>query len=337
MLTQPAPKKAPERIFFADHLRAALVILVVLVVAAAFVPTITQYIAARSHAQTQVVVVNDAGAIAGLNEAALASTIGTELNGTNTSGTPPYAVSIQPQSDLGSLQNEVKNGKLGILLVIDRAANGDLHFTYYTNAGINDSNLPRVQALAQQLTFLDAAQRLGLTSSQTQSLFAPPNLTVVNSQVTRPTSQLIAGYVLAFGGSVLIYASGAVYAGFVAAGVVEEKRSRVMELLLNATTPFQLMVGKIVGIGAVCLTQMGAMVIIGIGALLLQTPIQAALFGANAGNFISYLTGVSVPFYLFFLVYFLLDFFLYATISAGLGAMVKRQRRCKASASFLTC
>jgi ABC-2 type transport system permease protein len=301
------------------------IILVVLVAAAAFVPTITQYIAARSNAQTRVVVVNNAGAIAGLNEATLASTIGTELNGTNTSGTPPYAVSIQPQADLGSLQNEVKNGKLGILLVIERAANGDLHFTYYTNAGINDSNLPRVQALAQQLTFLDTAQRLGLTSSQTQSLFAPSSLTVVNSQVTRPTSQLIAGYVLAFGGSVLIYASGAVYAGFVAAGVVEEKSSRVMELLLNATTPFQLMVGKIVGIGAVCLTQMGAMVIIGIGALLLQTPIQAALFGANAGNFISYLTGVSVPFYLFFLVYFLLDFFLYATISAGLGAMVKRQ------------
>jgi ABC-2 type transport system permease protein len=97
-----------------------------------------------------------------------------------------------------------------------------------------------------------------------------------------------------------------IYSGFVAAGVVEEKSSRVMELLLNATTPFQLLVGKIVGIGAVCLTQMGAMVIIGIGALLLQTPIQAALFGANAGNFISYLTGVSVPFYLFFLVYFLL-------------------------------
>jgi ABC-2 type transport system permease protein len=38
-----------------------------------------------------------------------------------------------------------------------------------------------------------------------------------------------------------------------------------------------------------------------------------------------YLTSVSVPFYLLFLVYFLMGFFLYATIYAGLGALVKRQ------------
>ena len=41
---------------------------------------------------------------------------------------------------------------------------------------------------------------------------------------------------------------------------------------MNATTPFQLMIGKIVGIGAACLTQMLIVVAVGIGALLLQTP-----------------------------------------------------------------
>ncbi len=65
--------------------------------------------------------------------------------------------------------------------------------------------------------------------------------------------------------------------------------------------------------------------VVGITALLLQTPLQAALFGQHAGGFIQYLTGISVPFYLLFLVYFLLAFFLYATLYAGLGALVKRQ------------
>src|SRR5581483_613331 len=59
--------------------------------------------------------------------------------------------------------------------------------------------------------------------------------------------------------------------------------------------------------------------------LLLQTPLQAKLFGAPVGSFTQYLIGVSIPFYLLFLVYFLLAFFLYATLYAGLGAMVKRQ------------
>jgi ABC-2 type transport system permease protein len=58
--------------------------------------------------------------------------------------------------------------------------------------------------------------------------------------------------------------------------------------------------------------------------LLLQTPIQTALFGANSGGFTQFLTSVSIPFYVLFLVYFVLEFFMYASIYAGLGALVKR-------------
>ena len=130
---------------------------------------------------------------------------------------------------------------------------------------------------------------------------------------------------LAIAGVILLFISVSLYGGIVAAGVAEEKSNRIMEILVNAATPFQLMVGKIVGIGAACLTQMGSLVVVGIGALLLQAPLQAALFGASAGGFTQYFTGVSIPFYLLFLIYFLLAFFLYATLFAGLGAMVKRQ------------
>jgi len=130
---------------------------------------------------------------------------------------------------------------------------------------------------------------------------------------------------LATAGVILIFISVEIYGAIVAAGVAEEKSSRMMEILVNAATPFQLLAGKIVGIGAACLTQMGGVVVVGITGLLLQTPLQAALFGAHAGGFSQYLTGVSIPFYFLFLIYFLLAFFLYATLFAGLGTMVKRQ------------
>jgi len=301
-------------------------ILLALVAIAAFIPTIVQLIAERTNSQTHVVVVNTAGTIAGLDETMLASYINSELNGTNTSGKAPYAITSQPSAHLGSLQSQVKNGKLDILLVLERAPNQDLRLTYDTNASsTNDSNLPKIQALASQLTFLDTAHRLGLTPAQTCSLFAPPGLTVMHTQSTRPANEIVAGYVLAFAGAFLIYIAVATYANTVAVGVAEEKSSRVMEILVNAATPFQLLVGKIVGIGAACLTQMGCLVVVGIGALLLQTPLQAALFGTNAGGFTQYLTSISIPFYFLFLVYFLLNFLLYATLYAGLGAMVKRQ------------
>jgi ABC-2 type transport system permease protein len=305
------------------------VLLLVIVFLAAFIPTVGQLITARTPSQTQIVVVNDAGTVAGLNDAALTSYIRTELNGTNTGSQAPYAISSQPATNLGNLQSQVKQGKLDILLVLDRAANQNVRFTYDTDASAtNDSNQSTIQTLAQLLTFLDTAHRLGLTSSQTQRLAAPPDFTAVHtqqSQTTRPVSDIAAGYVLAFAGVILIFLSVTLYSSIVATGVAEEKSSRMMELLVNAATPFQLLAGKIVGIGAACLTQMGSLVVVGIAGLLLQTPLQAALFGAKAGGFSLYLTAVSIPFYFLFLIYFLLAFFLYATLFAGLGAMVKRQ------------
>ena len=305
------------------------IILLVIVFLAAFIPTIVQLITAGTTSQTHIVVVNDAGSIAGLGEAKLTAYISSELNGTTTGSRAPYAISSQPAASLGSLQNQVKSGKLDILLVLDRVTNQDLRLTYDTSASAtNDSNLSTIQALAQLLTFLDTAHRLGLTSRETQRLVAPPDLIVVHSQQsqnTRPVGEMIAGFVLAIAGCVLIYISIMAYAGIVAMGVAEEKSSRMMELLLNAATPLQLMVGKIVGIGAAGLTQMACLVAVGIAALLLQSPLQAALFGTSAGGLSQYLTSVSVPFYLLFLVYFLLGFFLYGAIYAGLGALVKRQ------------
>ena len=273
--------------------------------------------------------VNEAGTVAGLNEAMLTSYISSQLNGTTTTGPAPYTISSQPQASLSNLQSQVKQGKLDILLVLDRSAQGNLQFLYDANADPNnDSNISSIQALAGQLTVIDTAHRLGLTPSQTTRLFAPPSLTTMytqQSQNTRPVSEIVAEFVLAYAGALLIVIFVSVYANIVAAGVAEEKSSRIMEILVNAATPFQLLIGKIVGIGAACMTQMTCLVVVGIGALLLQIPLQTALFGASAGAFIQYLTGASIPFYLLFLIYILLAFFLYATLYAGLSAMVKRQ------------
>lgn len=308
------------------------IILLAIVFLAPFIPTIVQLVqslTARPGSQTQVVVMNNAGTVAGLNEAMLISYISSELNGTTPSSPAPYAITSQPQAGLPSLQDQVKHGKVDILLVLDRSSQGNLQLLYDTSADPNnDSSLSNIQALAQQLTVLDAAHRFGLTSSQIRSLFAPPSLTIAYTQQrqgARPAQELAAGYVLAFAGIYLLFYAVFGYAMAVAHGVAEEKSSRMMELLLNAATPLQLLVGKIVGIGAAGLSQMVCLVVVGLGALLLQAPLQAVLFGANASGPALFFTGVFLPFYLLFLLYFLLGFLLYASLFAGLGAMVKRQ------------
>jgi ABC-2 type transport system permease protein len=319
--------RVTQRVFIITSL-----ILLAIVFLVPFIPTIVQlvqHITAHPGSPTQVVVVNTAGTVAGLSEAMLVSYISSDLNGTTATSPAPYAISSQPQARLHSLHDQVKQGKLDILLVLDRSTQGNLQLLYYANADPNnDPSLSSIQALAQQLTVLDTAHRLGLTPSQTARLFAPASLTIAytqQSQSARPASAIAASYVLAFAGVYLLFYAVFAYAMAVAHGVAEEKSSRVMELLVNAATPLQLLVGKIVGIGAAGLSQMACLVVVGLGALLLQAPLQAALFGANAGGLTLLFTGVFLPFYLLFLVYFLLEFFLYATLFAGLGAMVKRQ------------
>src|SRR5438067_4252185 len=73
------------------------IILLVIVFLAAFIPTMVQFFSSRSSVQTSIVVVNDAGSVAGLNDTALAAYIGTALNGTTgtqTAGTPAFALTF---------------------------------------------------------------------------------------------------------------------------------------------------------------------------------------------------------------------------------------------------
>ena len=76
-----------------------------------------------------------------------------------------------------------------------------------------------------------------------------------------------------------------------------------LELGIEIPSGAFLMVGKIVGIGAAGLTQMVCVVAVGIGALLLQNPLQAALFGANSGGMSLNITGISITFLLLLLIF----------------------------------
>ena len=312
--------------------KISTIVILILIMLGSFVPTIVAYVGSIVNTQKNVVVVNIAGPIAGMNNDALLTYIDTTLNGTtqgqNASGKPAFSITMGSADTSGSLQKQVKDGAVNSLLVLERAPNQDVQFTYTTNANpIGDSNVTKVQGLAGQLSLLDKASRLGLTPDQTSTLFNQPQFTVVNlgAPNDRSTSDIVAGYVIAYVGIMLIFMSIYLYGYGVAMGVAEEKGSRIMEILVNAATPFQLMAGKILGIGAAGLTQMTAFVAVGIGALLLQTPIEDALLGSTTGGLNLDITSSSITLLLLLLVYFILGFLLYASLFAAMGALVKRQ------------
>jgi ABC-2 type transport system permease protein len=112
-------------------------------------------------------------------------------------------------------------------------------------------------------------------------------------------------------GAFLLFFSIQTYGGMVAQGVVEEKASRVVELVLATVRPWQLLLGKVLGLGAVGLLQL-----VVLGAVGLAVAGAAGLLVAGVG-----LVGTLVS----VLAWYLLGFTMYATIYAALGSLVSRQ------------
>jgi ABC-2 type transport system permease protein len=127
---------------------------------------------------------------------------------------------------------------------------------------------------------------------------------------------------VAFVGVLLLYGQLFAYGYWVAAGVVEEKSSRVVEVLLATLRPSHLLRGKILGIGLLGLLQL---LLIGL----------VALFASNAVGSLEFPTGAIATMGVV-LVWFVLGFFFYAGLFAVAGSIVSRQEDLQTTMTPLT-
>lgn len=118
--------------------------------------------------------------------------------------------------------------------------------------------------------------------------------------------------VMAFVLIMIIYIMVIMYGSHTLTAVIEEKNTRMAEVLLASVSPNDLMLGKVLGIGAAGLTQFGIWALTFFG--LSQRGISVGEFSLNVG-FLSPIILIS------FVIFFVLGFFLYATLYAGVGAM----------------
>ena len=130
----------------------------------------------------------------------------------------------------------------------------------------------------------------------------------------------ISGIATGFAGALILYMSMLLYGAFVLRSVLDEKRNRVVEVVISAVTPGRLMLGKILGVGSMGMTQLGIWAACAALIGLLGVPMLAArLPQADLSQIVELLPGVGTLVLL--LVYFLLGFFLYASLFAAVGAM----------------
>ena len=137
----------------------------------------------------------------------------------------------------------------------------------------------------------------------------------------------------------LIYITMLIYGSVVMQGVIQEKMNRVVEIIVSSVKPFQLLMGKVLGIGAMGLVQMSFWAILIAGGTMGSGFIISLFVDTAKLNLPDTATqaevldavGFQIPdlgpeVFVFFVIYFLLGYLLYATLFAGIGSAVEQQQ-----------
>ena len=115
---------------------------------------------------------------------------------------------------------------------------------------------------------------------------------------------------------IMIYVTLTIYGQVIMGAVVEEKETRLAEILFSSATPFQLLAGKLVGVGLAGLTQLAVWV----GSLVALFALMATQ--ADLAPIMQNLPNITPLMILYFFTFFLVGYFIYASIFAVIGAMV---------------
>lgn len=183
----------------------------------------------------------------------------------------------------------------------------------------DDTLAAAVQATRRQLALREALDRAGVPAAQLDAALAPAPLRVAVLEPENEDRGTRQG--IAFVAVLLLYLAIFTYCLWVAGGIVEEKSSRVIEVVLSAIRPRELLAGKIIGLG-----------VLGIGQFVLT--IAVGLIGASLLNAVD-LPNVTVGWAALIALWFVLGFAFYACLYSVAGALVSRQEDLQSSTGAL--
>ena len=194
---------------------------------------------------------------------------------------------------------------------------------YYSKNVSNEFEARELEDAIANLVTDKRIEHSGLDAGQVRRIVAPITLNTFRvkaggEEEKDPGFSFMIAFFLGF----FIYIAMFIYGAMVLRSVIEEKTSRVIESVISSVKPFHLMAGKIFGVGAVGLTQFLIWATV-IGLLSFNNLRLAALFASDpAGLQNQALPAVSLVTLGFFVLFFVLGYFLYSTLYAGIGAMV---------------
>jgi ABC-2 type transport system permease protein len=221
------------------------------------------------------------------------------------------------ESNRQTLQTGIDSKQIDGFLWLDDAAIA-AHTIPYTAASTTDFlELGRIRAAVREAAMAREFEKSGVSQERLDSMMKPYQLDAVQRSGGRMKKagdiQFWTVFILGFA----MYMVTIMYGMNVLRAVIQEKTSRIMEVLLASLTPAELLGGKIFGVAAVGLTQ----ITIWLGAgLIAATPGAFSMASMIREANFNWSTGI------FFGIYFLLGYLLYSSLCAALGSMVNSEQ-----------
>ncbi len=303
---------------------ASTIVLMGLALSVALAPIALRYFDRQTVTRIAIVATDD-----GLAAAALGVT--DSLLNTMPAGVDPddfeKPFEIERADDAATADRALANGVVGGVMVVERLPSGQLDVVYRTSGPPNGVRSQLVGFAAIGLSILDWTGNL--PKDNQLAPFQPPRFgeESISAPIEEGTAidpvEVASRSFLGTVFIVLMLITILIYGMWVATGVATEKSSRVMELMISAASPRQMVIGKVTGIGGAGLTQYVAIVIPALLVLAFQDQIALAVLGP-AGLAGTPIGGLTIGLLVAYGVFFLGGFALFAFVYAAAGSFVSR-------------
>ena len=254
------------------------------------------------------------------NDAQLANGVREELLRGKHSPFPVEVQSPVTQQDIDALIQRVDQKQIDAYVWVQTKSGGQSPSIIYGTRSSTDLSDDRIRDAVGNALLRERLQAHGLQPDEISDLLKELHLQRVQvkdgaAAESNGQKSFWAAYSMMF----LLYFSVIFYGLNVGRSVVEEKTSRIFEVLLSSVKAESLMIGKLLGVGAAALTQLGIWFCLGLIYSGSQVAAQVGIHGFAS-------LGIQPVQIVFFVLYFVLGFFFYSAISAGLGAAMSTEQ-----------
>ena len=218
-------------------------------------------------------------------------------------------------------QLKAKNSQLDGYLVVTPAADAGQRPDFDWVPKVQSDVITRSRVADAARNALTRARLIGsgMSAAQVDALLRPVELASANGRSDHAGAAVASAYGMYF----LMYFVILFYGMNVARSIIEEKTSRIFEVLLATIRPSEMLAGKVIGVGAVGLSQVAIWIAVAVVAL------KSGYIGQDMHVL------PSAPQAALFVVFFLLGYLLYSSIAAALGAMTNSEQELQQMQIFL--